>query len=127
MFCNNCGKNINTRNDCPFCGYGRPAEYTFICTSKKRDFAQKIPTDAPSRLIAGILQFFAGFIGLGRFYMHSYKIAALQLAVTAVTFVLNLYVSNIFLLCGFLWGIIDGILILSGKVEFDGKNNVMNP
>ena len=126
MFCNNCGKNINSRITCPYCGYGRPDEYTFICTSKKRDFTQKISSDAPSRFIAGILQFFVGCVGLGRFYMKSYKIAVLQLIVTLIALVLNFYVSNVFLLCGFLWGVIDAILILSGKIEFDGKNNLMN-
>lgn len=65
-----------------------------------------------SRVLAGVLQLFIP--GVGRMYLGYYAIGTLQL---------------IFALCSFglfhLWSIIDGIVILSGGVKFDGFGRVL--
>ncbi len=65
-----------------------------------------------SRVMAGVLQLFIP--GVGRMYLGYYAIGTLQL---------------IFALCSFglfhLWSIIDGIVILSGGVKFDGFGRVL--
>ncbi|WUD62918.1 TM2 domain-containing protein [Nocardia sp. NBC_00511] len=54
-----------------------------------------------SKLTAGLLQLLVGGLGLGRFYMGYTTIGVLQLVTCGG--------------CG-IWALIDGILILTGKV-----------
>ena len=68
---------------------------------------------AKSRLTAGLLGIFLGGLGVHRFYLGYTSIGVLQILVTIAT-------------CGIggLWGIIEGILILSGsgiKTDADGR------
>lgn len=116
MFCPECGKNIENRTVCPYCGHGALPEYAFSAYSEKPSPPDIPPRGGTSRLIAGILQIFTGAFGIGRFYMKSYKIGILQLVLSFVTFGIG----------GFLWGIFDGISILSGKTVLDGKGNIMD-
>ncbi|MCM6773219.1 NINE protein [Nocardia sp. CDC159] len=64
------------------------------------------PYSDKSKLVAGLLQIFLGWAGVGRFYLGYPGIGVAQLVVSVVT-------------CGVghIWGIIDGILILTGKVR----------
>lgn len=69
------------------------------------------PFSDKQKLIAGLLQIFVGAFGVGRFYTGHTGIAIAQIAVTWLT-------------CGFgvIWPIIDGILMLTGKVtDSDGR------
>ena len=68
-----------------------------------------------SRLIAGLLGLMAGGVGAGRFYLGYYKVGIFQLLLNVLTLGI----------LGTLWGFYDGILILLGKVKFDGKGNLL--
>jgi len=63
------------------------------------------PLSDKSKLTAGLLQIFLGGFGIGRFYLGYTTIGILQSAVTWFT-------------CGLgaLWPLIDGIMIITGKV-----------
>jgi hypothetical protein len=70
-----------------------------------------IPFSDKQKLIAGLLQIFLGAFGAGRFYTGHTGIAIAQIAVTWLT-------------CGFggIWPLIDGIMMLVGKVpDSDGR------
>jgi hypothetical protein len=58
-----------------------------------------------SKMAAGLLQIFLGGFGVGRFYLGYTQIAILQIVATIFT-------------CGIgaLWPLVDGIMILMGKV-----------
>ena len=56
-----------------------------------------------SIISAGIMQLFAGCFGLGRFYLGDKKIGILQILISLATFGVG----------GVIWGIIDGIKLLS--------------
>lgn len=122
MFCKKCGKNINERKSCPYCGEGKTEGYIPLIPKK---WILPLPQDNNSLFIAGILQIFTGCFGIGRFYMKSYKIGTRQLLVTLLSILLSLTGAVIFLSVGFIWGIIDGIMILSGKVRFDTPKNFL--
>ncbi|MFR9753062.1 NINE protein [Nocardia sp. 004] len=64
-----------------------------------------VPLSDKQKLIAGLLQIFLGAFGVGRFYLGYTTLGVVQLLVTIFT-------------CGIgsIWGLIDGILILVGKV-----------
>ena len=64
-----------------------------------------MPLSDKSKMTAGLLQLFVGGFAIGRFYLGYTGIAIAQIAVTWLT-------------CGIggLWPLIDGIMILMGKV-----------
>jgi hypothetical protein len=61
-----------------------------------------MPFSDKSKMIAGLLQIFLGYFGVGRFYTGHIGIAVAQLLLGWLT-------------CG-IWPLIDGILMLMGKV-----------
>jgi hypothetical protein len=63
------------------------------------------PLSDKSKLVAGLLQIFLSTFAVGRFYLGYTNIALLQIGVTVLT-------------CGIgaLWPLIDGIMIIMGKV-----------
>lgn len=63
-----------------------------------------LPFSDKSKLIAGLLQIFLGYLGIGRFYMGNIGIAIAQILVSFLTFGI-----------GALWPLIDGIVILVGN------------
>ncbi|MGK8490647.1 NINE protein [Nocardia asiatica] len=64
-----------------------------------------VPLSDKQKLIAGLLQIFLGGFGVGRFYLGYTGLGIAQLVVTILT-------------CGLgsIWGLIDGVMILVGKV-----------
>lgn len=67
-------------------------------------------TAAKSKVLAGILGIFLGGLGIHSFYLGNAKKGILQLVVTVVT-----------LGFGSIWGFIEGILILVGKIDTDAS------
>lgn len=77
------------------------------------EFVLYVDPLAKSRMTAGLLGIFLGALGVHRFYLGYTSIGVLQILVTIAT-------------CGIggFWGIIEGILILSGsgiKTDADGR------
>lgn len=65
------------------------------------------PLSDKSKLVAGLLQFFLGGFGIGRFYLGYTTIGVFQLLTLGG--------------CG-VWSLIDGIMIITGKVpDSDGR------
>jgi TM2 domain-containing membrane protein YozV len=64
-----------------------------------------MPFSDKSKMVAGLLQIFLGSFGAGRFYTGHMGLAIAQIAVTWLT-------------CGAgaIWPLIDGIMMLMGKV-----------
>jgi len=71
--------------------------------------AVKAP-DAKSKLTAGLLGLFLGGFGVHRFYLGYTQIGVIQIVVTICT-------------CGVgsLWGLIEGIMILTGSMNEDAQ------
>lgn len=65
-----------------------------------------------SKMAAGLLGIFLGAWGIHNFYLGFTKKAIIQIIVTLVT-------------CGVggIWGFIEGILILCGKIDADADGN----
>ena len=77
------------------------------------EFVVYVDPLAKSRMTAGLLGIFLGALGVHRFYLGYTSIGVLQILVTIAT-------------CGIggFWGIIEGVLILSGsgiKTDADGR------
>ncbi len=95
MFCKNCGKLVD--------------DNAFVCLNCgvkiDRSMGSVGEEGAKSKMVAGILGIFLGGLGIHRFYLGYTGIGIVQIIVTCVS-----------LGAGSLWGLIEGILILTGSV-----------
>lgn len=113
MFCKECGRNISNHRICPYCHtlQGSAASQDFIDFDTINIGAKS----KRSKLIAGFLQIFLGSFGIGRFYLGYKKIAFLQIAASIFTFGI----------AGFVWGFVDGLMIINGREKYDGSGKIL--
>lgn len=129
MYCRNCGKEmpenavvcvecgVQTGTGTAFC-YNCGKETTpeqVVCTNCGVQLVTAAAgTGDKSKLVAGLLGIFLGGFGVHRFYLGFTGIGIAQIAVTIVT-------------CGFgaIWGLIEGILILTGSFDRDADGNLL--
>ena len=67
-------------------------------------------------MTAGLLGIFLGGLGIHNFYLGYNGKAIAQLLITLLSLFLLSWVSAI-------WGLIEGIMILTGSINTDGKGN----
>lgn len=111
MFCRKCGANIENAQKCPYCGMEQAEDANTNGYNGQPVYVPEIETGTKSKLVAGLLQLFVGFFGIGRFYLGFTGLGILQIVVTVLSCGIG----------GAIWGFVDGILILSGSVKFDGQ------
>lgn len=106
-FCGRCGAQIGGSQEQESDGYQKHEK------PQGGQFNYQQPPYQPvdmrkSRVVAGILQIFLGWAGVGRFYLGYHGIAIAQIIVSLLT-------------CGLgtIWPFIDGILILANQVPTD--------
>lgn len=101
-YCTNCGKELNENQDvCLNCGV----------TIKKTTTNNP---EAKSKLAAGLLGIFLGYFGVHNFYLGYTGKAVAQLLISILSCGTLSIVSAI-------WGLIEGIMILSGSITTDGE------
>lgn len=130
MFCKNCGNPIDpnaavcvkcgcaTNTGSSYCANcGRPiTPGASVCTSCGASVAPAVRPDAKSKMAAGLLGIFLGAFGVHNFYLGNTGKAVAQLLISLLS-------------CGFLapvssiWGLIEGILLLTGSIDKDGQGN----
>lgn len=104
-YCSNCGKKVNENQDvCLNCGVN-------LKKDKKID-----NVNGKSKITAGILGIFLGCFGVHNFYLGYNGKAIAQLLITLLSIFLLSWVSAI-------WGLIEGILILTGSIKEDASGN----
>ena len=104
-YCFNCGKKVNEVQDvCLNCGVD-------LRKNKKID-----NVNGKSKITAGILGIFLGCYGVHNFYLGYNGKAIAQLLITLLSLFLLSWVSAI-------WGLIEGILILTGNIKKDASGN----
>ena len=104
-YCFNCGKKVNEVQDvCLNCGVN-------LRKNKKID-----NVNGKSKITAGILGIFFVFYVVHNFYLGYNGKAIAQLLITLLSLFLLSWVSAI-------WGLIEGILILTGNIKKDASGN----
>ena len=73
------------------------------------------PNMQKSKMAAGLLGIFLGSFDVHNFYLGYTGKAVAQLLITVLTCGFGSFVSGI-------WGLVEGIMILSGNINVDGKN-----
>jgi TM2 domain-containing membrane protein YozV len=122
MFCRNCGKEVAEEAVmCVSCGCPPMAGKKFCqnCATETSPAAEicmkcgvrlSVEPGPKSKIAAGILGILLGGLGVHRFYLGYIGIGIIQIIVTICT-----------LGFGALWGLIEGILILTGSFNKDAK------
>jgi len=132
MYCRNCGKEVAEQAVmCVSCGVPPRSGKKFcqncgaetnpaaeMCTQCGVRLATAVnPAEQKSKLAAGLLGIFLGWLGIHRFYLGYTSIAVAQL----VLGLLGIVTCGITSLASWIWGIVDGILILTGRISTDAK------
>jgi len=136
-FCKNCGEPYVTDEAvmCVKCGMakGMGANYchccstplppqSVVCMSCGVSAQGPVPADAKSKIAAGLLGIFLGSFGVHNFYLGYTQRAIVQLVLSIVGIVLSCIVIGVFLvLAVYIWGLVEGIMILAGKINTDGR------
>ena len=136
-FCKNCGEPYMTDEAvmCVKCGVakGQGSNYCHNCGKPVAPEASvclncgvankpKASADSKLRLAAGLLGIFLGGFGVHNFYLGYTSKAVTQLVLTIVGYVLCCIGIGIFLVLGVgIWGLVEGIMILAGKIDTDAN------
>lgn len=107
-FCPNCGTQVDDNAvNCTSCGVA-------FVQQNAAPAAPAAPTapGAKSKMTAGLLGIFLGGWGIHNFYLGNTSRGIIQIIVTLVT-------------CGMgsIWGLIEGIMILTGSINTDANGN----
>lgn len=74
-----------------------------------------------SRLTAGLLGIFLGVFGVHRFYLGYAKIGAIQMVLTVVLSFLPGRIGTLGVVAIAIWGLVEGVMILTGSIDRDAK------
>ncbi len=119
-FCTSCGTPVGSGSQfCPNCGTqaGPEAQTCGHCGCPLHG-GTPVYTDQRSKLAAGLLGIFVGYLGIHNFYLGYTNRAILQLVLGTV---------GGFLTCGItttvvgIWGLVEGILLLTGRQLVDAR------
>ena len=113
-YCSNCGKELEKGAE--FCGNcGKKINETKTKTEKVE--GEIVGNNQPkSKIAAGLLGIFLGCFGVHNFYLGYTGKAVAQLLITVLSFGILSFASAI-------WGLIEGILILTGTINVDAEGN----
>jgi TM2 domain-containing membrane protein YozV len=113
MFCPKCGKEVPEGSAyCPACGASmNSGESTTNDFSSNDSYAQSNGNIQKSALAAGLLGIFLGVYGVHNFYL-GYTSKAVGQLILGLT-IIGSPVSAI-------WGLVEGIMLLTGEIRVDG-------
>ena len=89
-----------------------------ICTNCGVPVAPVATPGAKSKLTAGLLGIFLGALGIHNFYLGFTGKALAQLLISVLSCGTLAVVSGI-------WGLVEGIMLLSGQMNVDAKGNLL--
>jgi len=106
-FCSNCGQEMTPEQMvCIHCGAAKQPRYN-------RTYAAPV-RESKSRLAAGLLGILVGVFGVHNFYLGFTGKAIAQLLLTVLTCGIGGVASAI-------WGLVEGILILTKQINYDAQ------
>jgi TM2 domain-containing membrane protein YozV len=131
MYCRNCGKEVTPQAVvCVSCGlppaYGKkfcqncgaesnPAAEVCVKCGVRLVHGPTVQQGQKSKIAAGMLGIFLGWLGIHRFYLGYTSIAVIQL----ILGVLGIVTCGITTTASAIWGLVEGIMILTGSIDKD--------
>lgn len=134
MYCKNCGNEMDPNAQvcvkcgvpkgvgtsfCPNCG-NQTAPNAAVCLSCGTAMTASVPEgQQKSKMAAGLLAIFLGSFGIHNFYLGNIVKAVIQL----VVWLLGWFLCGIPSAAISVLALIEGIMILTGKIDKDAKGN----
>ena len=120
-FCTNCGQEIDDNASfCYNCGTSVKGEKKKATTentsTNSSNNTSNIQNNQKSKMAAGLLGIFLGSLGIHNFYLGYNNKAVAQLLITVLSCGILSFVSAI-------WGLIEGVQILTGSINVDASGN----
>ena len=116
MFCKYCGKESETEV-CEECKKTHGEETIEVeATKVENNTTASSNSNGKSKIAAGLLGIFLGSLGVHNFYLGFTGKAIAQLLISILSCGMLSFVSGI-------WGLIEGILILTGSMNTDADGN----
>ncbi len=119
-YCTDCGTSVGSGNRyCPNCGYAASPDM-HACGRCGCPLQSGVPpqVEQRSKLAAGLLAIFVGYLGIHNFYLGYTNRAILQLVLGTVGGVITCGISTA--IVG-VWGLVEGILLLTGSQRTDAR------
>lgn len=114
-FCTNCGQSIEDNvNNCPNCGAS--VNNTNNTASNNSNTSVNNGVASKSKIAAGLLGILLGAFGVHNFYLGYTGKAVAQLLITVLSCGVLSFVSGV-------WGLVEGIMILTGSINTDAQGN----
>lgn len=115
LYCEHCGALLKAGQlYCSDCGCSTQ--------SSGQNFTPNAPAKRKSKLAAGLMGIFLGALGIHNFYLGYYSKAVVQLLLTLIGVPLCCIVIGFFMMTvASVWGLVEGVLILSGQISTDGN------
>lgn len=117
MFCKQCGKPIDDGQelceDCSKTINENPINETSTSENVNKTSSSTV---GKSKVLAGLLGIFLGTFGVHNFYLGYTGKAIAQLLISLLSCGILAFASGI-------WGLIEGIMILTGNITVDGNGN----
>lgn len=146
MYCKNCGKELPSENAevclqcgtikgkgnrfCPNCGAPvNPGQDICLNCGIRLSSAQRPSTGTggpKSKLTAGLFGIFWGQFGVHNFYLGYTTKAIIQVCVSGISILLSCCTAGlafIGVLAMWIWGLVEGIMILTGHIDKDAQGN----
>ncbi len=119
MFCKYCGKESETEV-CEECKKTHANETIEVEATKVENTTSSTnSSNKKSKIAAGLLGIFLGSLGIHNFYLGFTGKAIAQLLISLLSCGFLSFVSAI-------WGLIEGILILTGSINVDADGNPLS-
>lgn len=116
-FCTNCGQELNENvKFCINCGMEININENQI--DESMNSSVNINSEKKNKIVAGLLGIFLGNFGVHNFYLGYNVKGVTQLLITLLSFGTLSIISGT-------WGLVEGILILTGSINIDGKGNTI--
>ena len=132
MYCRNCGQSVQPEAvACLSCGVPPLRGTSFCQACGEKTTAEQViclkcgvalggaSAQGKSKLTAGVLGVLLGGLGIHRFYLGYTTIGIIQ----AVLGVAGIVTCGITSIISWIWGLVEGIMILTGSINKDAQGN----
>lgn len=131
MYCRNCGNQLDNQaaicvkcgvkvgtgtSYCPNCG-AVTGPGAAVCTSCGFALTGGTTGEQKSKLVAGLLAIFLGSLGIHNFYLGKTTRGVIQILVSLIGGLITCGIATIGVS---IWALVEGIMLLTGKIDVDG-------
>ena len=122
-YCTSCGSELEKdQNFCPNCGAPREEKEKKEATTERVETSSSVSNGTQkSKLTAGLLGIFLGVFGVHNFYLGYTGKGIGQLLLTLLGWIL----CGLGPIAAWVWGLVEGILILTGSMNVDADGNLL--